>query len=237
VVQGFGNVGSVSAAALAKQGVRIVGISDHSVALHDPKGFDLEAVFRHLRQVGVLKGFAQQAEVDPKALLVSECDVLVPAAVERVIDRSDAGALKCRIIAEGANGPTTPDADATIEARGDIFVKRRRRDRQLFRVGAGSPEIVLERTGRHEEALRDIGPQFRASHAASRANGHIEQKRGALHRSPTGARCHGNEGIVSLRRPALRTALAADCADGRRITGRLCGLNDRKNCKAATERA
>jgi glutamate dehydrogenase (NAD(P)+) len=122
VVQGFGNVGSVSAAALAKQGVRIVGISDHSVALHDPKGFDLEAVFRHLRQVGVLKGFAQQAEVDPKALLVSECDVLVPAAVERVIDGSNAGALKCRIIAEGANGPTTPDADAIIEARGDIFV-------------------------------------------------------------------------------------------------------------------
>jgi glutamate dehydrogenase (NAD(P)+) len=122
VVQGFGNVGSISAAALAKQGVRIVGISDHSVALHDPKGFDLEAVFRHLRKVGVLKGFAQQAEVDPKALLVSECDVLVPAAVERVIDGSNARALKCRIIAEGANGPTTPDADAVIEARGDIFV-------------------------------------------------------------------------------------------------------------------
>jgi glutamate dehydrogenase (NAD(P)+) len=115
-------VGSISAAALAKQGVRIVGISDHSVALYDPKGFDLEAVFRHLRKVGVLMGFAQQAEVDPKALLVSECDVLVPAAVERVLDGSNAGALKCRIIAEGANGPTTPDADAIIEERGDIFV-------------------------------------------------------------------------------------------------------------------
>jgi glutamate dehydrogenase (NAD(P)+) len=59
---------------------------------------------------------------DPRALLVSECDVLVPAVVERVIDGSNAGALKCRIIAEGANGPTTPDADAIIEARGDIFV-------------------------------------------------------------------------------------------------------------------
>ena len=116
-------------------------------------------------------------------------------------------------------------------------VQRRRRDRQLFRMGAGSPETVLGRTGRHEETLRDIGPQFRASHAASGANGHIEQKRGALHRSPTGARCQGNEGIVSLRRPALRAALAADCADGRLITGRLCGLNDRKNCNPATERA
>jgi glutamate dehydrogenase (NAD(P)+) len=122
VVQGFGNVGSVSAAALAKQGLRIVGISDHSVALHDPKGFDLEAVFRHLKQVGILKGFAQEAEIDPQALLVYECDVLVPAAVERVIDRNNAEALKCRILAEGANGPTTPDADVIIDARGDIFV-------------------------------------------------------------------------------------------------------------------
>lgn len=120
VVQGFGNVGSVSAVALARRGVRIVGISDYSVALHDPKGFDLEAVLRHVRQVGVLKGFAQQAEIDPQALLTSECDVLVPAAVERVIDGSNAAALKCRIIAEGANGPTTPDADMITEARRDI---------------------------------------------------------------------------------------------------------------------
>jgi glutamate dehydrogenase (NAD(P)+) len=122
VVQGFGNVGSVSAVSLVKRGVRIVGISDHSVALYDAKGFDLEAVLRHLKRTGVLKGFAQQAQIDPKSLLTQECDVLVPAAVERVIDESNAGDLKCRIIAEGANGPTTPDADAIIEARGDIFV-------------------------------------------------------------------------------------------------------------------
>jgi glutamate dehydrogenase (NAD(P)+) len=122
VVQGFGNVGSVSAAALAKQGVRIVGISDHSVALHDAKGFDIGAVLRHVKQTGVLKGFAQQAEIDPGALLTAACDILVPAAVERVIDAGNAAALNCRIIAEGANGPTTPDADVIIEARGDIFV-------------------------------------------------------------------------------------------------------------------
>jgi glutamate dehydrogenase (NAD(P)+) len=122
VVQGFGNVGSVSAVALAKRGVRIVGISDYSVALHDSQGFDLEAVLRHVGQMGVLKGFAHQAEIDRKALLTSECDILVPAAIERVVDASNAAALKCRIIAEGANGPTTPDADAIIEARGDIFV-------------------------------------------------------------------------------------------------------------------
>jgi glutamate dehydrogenase (NAD(P)+) len=88
------------------------------VALHDPKGFDLEAVLRHVRQAGVLKGFAQQAEIDPETLLTSECDVLVPAAIERVIDGRNAGALKCRIIAEGANGPTMPDADTIIEGGG-----------------------------------------------------------------------------------------------------------------------
>lgn len=107
------------------------------MALYDPKGFDLEAVFRHLKREGLLKGFAQQAEVDPQALIVSECDVLVPAAVERVIDSSNAGALKCRIIAEGANGPTTPDADDIIEERGYFrhsghSLQRGRRDRQLF---------------------------------------------------------------------------------------------------------
>jgi glutamate dehydrogenase (NAD(P)+) len=122
IVQGFGNVGSVSASSLAKQGVRIVGISDHSVALYDRRGFDLEAASRHVARCGLLRGFAQQAEVDPRELLVKECDVLVPAAVERVIDRENAKDLKCRIIAEGANGPTTPEADTIIDARGDIFV-------------------------------------------------------------------------------------------------------------------
>jgi glutamate dehydrogenase (NAD(P)+) len=122
IVQGFGNVGSVSATALAKQGVRIIGISDHSVALYDPRGFDLESVSRHLTKAGVLRGFAQEAEIDPKELLIRECDVLVPAAVERVIDGENAKDLNCKIIAEGANGPTTPDADVIIDARGDIFV-------------------------------------------------------------------------------------------------------------------
>jgi glutamate dehydrogenase (NAD(P)+) len=122
IVQGFGNVGSVSAASLAEKGLRIVGISDYSIALYDPRGFDLDAVLKYVRKAGILKGFAQEAEIDPGALLTSPCDILVPAAVERVIDHTNAQALKCRIIAEGANGPTTPEADAIIEERGDIFV-------------------------------------------------------------------------------------------------------------------
>jgi glutamate dehydrogenase (NAD(P)+) len=140
MVQGFGNVGSVSATALAKQGIRVVGISDHTVAIHDPHGFDLAAVASHMRAAGVLKGFAQKAEIDAAELLIQTCDVLASAAVERVIDGSNAAALKCRVLAEGANGPTTPEADEIIDALGDIFVVPDIlcwwRDRELFRMGA-----------------------------------------------------------------------------------------------------
>ena len=123
IVQGFGNVGSHAALGLASRGVRIVGISDHTIALHDPKGLDVAAAAAHVAAKGVLKGFADAATIDPKALLVQPCDVLAPCAVERVIDETNAGALRCRVLAEGANGPTTPEADRILGQRNDeIFV-------------------------------------------------------------------------------------------------------------------
>lgn len=123
IIQGFGNVGSVSAYALAERGVRIVGISDHTAAYHDPNGFDMKVVQRHLREHGLLRGFSKESTIDPVELLVQPCDILVPAAVERVITAENAGKLKCRVLAEGANGPTTPDADVILDKRRDeIFV-------------------------------------------------------------------------------------------------------------------
>ncbi len=123
IVQGFGNVGSVTAVALAGRGLRIVGVSDHTACYHDPKGLDVPALLRHVAAHGVLAGWSGQAACDPAALLTLPCDVLVPAAVERVITGSNAGALQCRILAEGANGPTTPDADRVLRARRDeVFV-------------------------------------------------------------------------------------------------------------------
>ena len=124
VVQGFGNVGSVSAYTLARRhGMRITGISDHTVALFDPKGLPLDAIERHVSRHGVLAGFTNQMTIDAPALLEQACDVLVPAAVERVITAENAPRLRCRILAEGANGPTTPDADAVLDQRGhDIFI-------------------------------------------------------------------------------------------------------------------
>jgi glutamate dehydrogenase (NAD(P)+) len=122
IIQGFGNVGSVTAAKLAAMGLRIHGVSDHTAAYYDPKGLDPAALMNHVRRRGNLAGFSNEAVISPGDLLVQPCDVLVPAAVERVIDESNAGLLKCRVLAEGANGPTTPDADRIIEQRGDIFI-------------------------------------------------------------------------------------------------------------------
>ena len=124
VVQGFGNVGSVSAYSLARRyGMRITGVSDHTAAFFDPRGLPLDAIEDHVARHGRLAGFSDQLGIDGMELLEQDCDVLVPAAMERVITAGNAGRLRCRILAEGANGPTTPDADRVLdERRGDVFV-------------------------------------------------------------------------------------------------------------------
>jgi glutamate dehydrogenase (NAD(P)+) len=120
IVQGFGNVGSVAALSLAlKTGIKIVGISDATVALYNPKGIDVKAAEQHVIKKGNLKAFDQGDRIDPNEMLVMPCDVLVPAAVDRVITEKNAAQLKCRILAEGANGPTSPGADLILEKRWD----------------------------------------------------------------------------------------------------------------------
>ncbi|MCQ8240943.1 Glu/Leu/Phe/Val family dehydrogenase [Rhizosaccharibacter radicis] len=123
VVQGFGNVGSISALELAGRGVRVVGASDHTACLHDPRGLPVADLERHVARTGGLAGFSSEMAADPKEFLTLPCDILVPAATERVIDESVAARLRCRVLAEGANGPTTPAADAVLAERGDeVFV-------------------------------------------------------------------------------------------------------------------
>ena len=123
IVQGFGNVGAHAAMGLAERGVHIVGLSDHTIAYHDPRGFDIGAINAHVATHGVLKGFSTEATIDAESLLIQPCDVLAPCAVERVIDAGVAAKLRCRIIAEGANGPTTPEADLVLARRNEeIFV-------------------------------------------------------------------------------------------------------------------
>jgi glutamate dehydrogenase (NAD(P)+) len=123
IVQGYGNVGSFATLGLAERGVRIIGVSDHTAAYYDPKGFDIERVNRHVATHGVLAGLSTEAVIDAQSLLTQRCDILVPAAVERVITGENAGKLQCRILAEGANGPTTPEADLVLDKRRDeVFV-------------------------------------------------------------------------------------------------------------------
>lgn len=120
VIQGFGNVGSVAAQTLSDMGLKVIGISDHTGAFFDQRGIDVKAAIAHTQAHGSLKGF-KIPETDPQTFLEIPCDVLVPAAVEQVITAKNAARIKCRILAEGANGPTTPGADAILAAS-DIFV-------------------------------------------------------------------------------------------------------------------
>jgi glutamate dehydrogenase (NAD(P)+) len=122
IVQGFGNVGSVAALSLAyKSGVKVVGISDHTAAIYNPKGIDVKAAEQHMIKKGNLRAFAQDDHVNPNEFLTLPCDILAPCAIDRVITGKNAGQLKCRILAEGANGPTTPDAHKFLHDHG-VFV-------------------------------------------------------------------------------------------------------------------
>lgn len=123
IIQGFGNVGSVAALSLAQRGVKVIGVSDHTAAYFDRSGLDVEALVHQLRSHRVLRGFSTQCLFDPDELLLQSCDVLVPAATECAITAENVEHVKCRILAEGANGPTTPEADRVLEQRRDeIFV-------------------------------------------------------------------------------------------------------------------
>jgi glutamate dehydrogenase (NAD(P)+) len=123
VVQGFGNVGSYAAFGLHEFGLKVIAVSDHTGALYDKSGLDIPLLMRHAGQHGSIAGFSNELAFDPAQILTLPCDVLVPAAMERVIDARVAENLKCRVLAEGANGPTTPDADLVLEKRQDeIFV-------------------------------------------------------------------------------------------------------------------
>jgi glutamate dehydrogenase (NAD(P)+) len=122
VVQGFGNVGSYAALGLHQFGMKVIAVSDHTGALYDAKGLDIPALMRHAATHGSIAGFSTQSQFDSRQVLTLPCDVLVPAALERVIDGEIAQQLKCRVLAEGANGPTTPDADLVLAQRKDIFL-------------------------------------------------------------------------------------------------------------------
>ncbi len=122
VIQGFGNVGSETALALYHWGAEITGISDFTGGIYNPKGIDLKAALAYIAEKKSLQGFSGGESVTNEQLLELPCTVLIPAALERVITAQNAPKLKCRLLAEGANGPTTNEADQILSERKDIEI-------------------------------------------------------------------------------------------------------------------
>lgn len=122
VVQGFGNVGSVAAYSLARYGVKIIAVSDAFGGTLNARGLDLAKLQEHVGRTKSVAHFPGGESITNEQLLVTPCDILVPAAMERQITAANVNQIKCRILAEGANGPTTPDADLVLDQRPDVFV-------------------------------------------------------------------------------------------------------------------
>jgi glutamate dehydrogenase (NAD(P)+) len=123
VVQGLGNVGYHAAKFLQEGGAVLVGLAEYEGAIHDPRGLDLEKVMAHRRETGSLLGYPGAADLlRPAQALELPCDILVPAALENQLTAENAPRIQARIVAEGANGPTTAQAEAILEARGVLIV-------------------------------------------------------------------------------------------------------------------
>jgi glutamate dehydrogenase (NAD(P)+) len=121
VVQGFGNVGSVVCQELHQRGVKVIAVGDRYGSIRNSKGIDIPGLSRHVASGKLLRDFPDSEPMASDELLTTPCTILVPAALERVITLKNAAQLKCRILAEGANGPTTPEADAIL-AGSETFI-------------------------------------------------------------------------------------------------------------------
>lgn len=120
-VQGFGNVGSVTAKFLHQQGFKVVGISDVHGAIYNENGLDIPELMAHVKQTGSVADFAGSTKIDASEALLLDVDVAVPAAVANVITKDNADRVKARIVAEGANGPVTTEADQILQDK-EVFV-------------------------------------------------------------------------------------------------------------------
>ncbi len=120
-IQGFGNVGSVAAQLLEREGLKVVAVSDVSGAVYRSEGIPVNEAIAWVREHRYLAGYPGAEPIPPEDLLTLEVDVLLPAAIENTITRKNAPAIKARVVCEGANGPTTPGADRILEEKG-VFV-------------------------------------------------------------------------------------------------------------------
>ncbi len=121
VIQGFGNVGSNAARLMMEHGYKIVGVAEKDGGLYNPNGIDIHQLAEYKYRNGTTLGFRGAEATPSEELIVTDCDLLIPAATENVITSRNADRVKCRILAEGANGPTTSAADDILTDKG-VFV-------------------------------------------------------------------------------------------------------------------
>jgi glutamate dehydrogenase (NAD(P)+) len=121
VVQGFGNVGGMAARLMARTGFKIISVIEWDGAVYNPRGVDPEALMKFRNETGSIVGYPEAEPIDPHEAMLLECEVLLPAAKENVITTANADRIRAKIICEGANGPTTSEADAILAEKG-IFV-------------------------------------------------------------------------------------------------------------------
>jgi glutamate dehydrogenase/leucine dehydrogenase len=121
-VQGFGNAGAIAARLLSEDGARVVAVSDSRAGLYQSRGLDVRALLQHKEQTGSLAGFKGAEHISNSELLEMKCDVLVPAALENQITMKNASRVRARIVAEAANGPTTPGADRILREHGVVVI-------------------------------------------------------------------------------------------------------------------
>jgi glutamate dehydrogenase/leucine dehydrogenase len=122
-IQGFGNVGAHAARLIAEQGIKVIAISDHTAAFFNENGIDVKAALDYAANHGkILKGFKGGTEISNEELLTCKCDVLVPAAIQNVITEEIAPRVQAKLIIEGANGPTAPEADDILKEKNIIVV-------------------------------------------------------------------------------------------------------------------
>jgi glutamate dehydrogenase (NAD(P)+) len=121
-IQGFGNAGAIAAQLIAAQGATVIAVSDSTGGIHSTKGLDISRVMAWKKEHGTVQGFPSADDISNSELLELECDVLIPAALENQITGRNADRIRARILAEAANGPTTPDADERLHARGIFLI-------------------------------------------------------------------------------------------------------------------
>jgi len=121
-VQGFGNVGSVAAAEIVKHGAKVTAVSDITAGITNPGGIDIDALLQHCRKTGGVKGFKKAKQISLSSIFEADCDLLIPAAAGSQITSDNVKKIRAKVIAEGANAPTTPQADEILDKRGVLII-------------------------------------------------------------------------------------------------------------------